>query len=291
LTFLHFSDILKTDVTKAMMIHKENLIMSRKIAFFDIDGTLTSETDGHVPKDAAVAIAKARANGNLMFINTGRCFQNVEPRFREVGWDGYVCGCGTNIYCGGQDVLHVSQTHSTTIQILNAARQLDVDILFESRIQVAFDLSRPLHHPDAIRQYQAFVSRQYDMPENLENPNFFSDKFVIWYQKEAQLSAFRKVSDRWFTCIDRGGTFREFVPHGYSKASGIQYVLDYYNLKLTDAYAFGDSNNDLSMLSYVPHSIAMGNASPENLFDQVEYVTAKSSCGGIQQALKHYHFL
>ncbi len=72
----------------------------RKIAFFDIDGTLTSEIDGSVPEDAAWAIARARENGHLMFLNTGRCFQNVEPRFRRIGWDGYVCGCGTNIYCG-----------------------------------------------------------------------------------------------------------------------------------------------------------------------------------------------
>lgn len=265
--------------------------MSKKIAFFDIDGTLTSEVDGRVPEDAAAAIADARVHGHLMFINTGRCFQNVEPRFREIGWDGYVCGCGTNIHCGGRDILHVSQTHSTTMQILNAARQADVDILFESQTQVAFDLSRPLHHPGAIRQYQSFAKCKYDMPKDLENPDFFTDKFVIWYQEEAQLAAFRQVSDQWFECIDRGGTFREFVPHGYSKASGIQYVLDHYGIGITDAYAFGDSNNDLSMLSYVPHSIAMGNASPESLFEQVEYVTAKSSCGGIRQALEHYCFL
>ncbi len=265
--------------------------MATKIAFFDIDGTLTSELDGSIPKDAATAIAKARKNGNLMFINTGRCFQNVGRRFREIGWDGYVCGCGTNIYCDGSDVLHVAQTHSTIMQLLHVARQTDVDILFESRTLVAFDLSRPLHHPDAIRQYNSFLNHQYKMPEDLENPNFFADKFVIWYQEESQLQTFRRVSDKWFDCIDRGGTFREFVPYNYSKATGIEYVLNHYHLDLTDAYAFGDSNNDLSMLSYVPHSIAMGNASPESLFAQVEYVTAKSSCGGIQQALEHYGFL
>lgn len=44
----------------------------RKIAFFDIDGTLTSEIDGSVPEDAGAAIAQARKNGHLMFINTGR---------------------------------------------------------------------------------------------------------------------------------------------------------------------------------------------------------------------------
>ena len=49
--------------------------MSRKIAFFDIDGTLTSEIDGSVPADAASAIRQARNNGHLMFINTGRCMQ------------------------------------------------------------------------------------------------------------------------------------------------------------------------------------------------------------------------
>ena len=63
-----------------------------KIAFFDIDGTLTSEKDGSVPKSASDAIRRARAAGNLMFINTGRCFQNVEERFREVGFDGYDAG-------------------------------------------------------------------------------------------------------------------------------------------------------------------------------------------------------
>ena len=121
--------------------------MAEKIAFFDIDGTLTSELDGSIPTDAAAAIAKARQNGNLMFINTGRCFQNVGRRFREIGWDGYVCGCGTNIYCNENDVLHVAQTHSTIMRLLRAAQQTDVDILFESRTFVAFDLSRPLHHP------------------------------------------------------------------------------------------------------------------------------------------------
>ncbi len=263
----------------------------RKIAFFDIDGTLTSEIDGAVPEDASAAIAQARKNGHLMFINTGRCFQNVEPCFRGIGWDGYVCGCGTNIYCDGRDVLHVSQTHATIMCILHAARRTDVDILFESRAQVAFDLSRPLRHPRAVRQYRIFLEHHYRMPEDLENPNFFADKFVIWYQEESQLAAFRQVSDQWFDCIDRGGTFREFVPRGCSKATGIRFVLNHYGLTLEDAYALGDSNNDLSMLSYVPHSIAMGNASPASLFDRVEYVTAPASQGGIRQALAHYHFI
>lgn len=263
----------------------------KKIAFFDIDGTLTSEIDGSIPKSAIWAIRQAREQGNLMFINTGRCFQNVEKRFRDIGFDGYICGCGTNIYCDGKDVLYVAQSHETIMQILKAARETNVDILFESRKEVCFDLSRPLSHPGAIRQYHAFLTRNYHMPEDLENPNFFSDKFVIWYEQPEQLVAFRQVSDKYFECIDRGGTFREFVPHGYSKATGIQFVLDYYNLPKENAYAFGDSNNDLAMLSYLENSVAMGNSLPTSLFDQVAYVTTKASEDGIKNALEHFGFI
>ena len=267
----------------------EELFM-KKIAFFDIDGTLTSEIDGSVPASAKEAIKKARDNGNLMFINTGRCYQNVEPRFREIGFDGFICGCGTNIYADGKELFHQTVSHDITLEILNIARETNVDLLFESKKEVAFDLSRPLIHPSAVRQHQAFVNRDYQMPTDFTPFDFCCDKFVIWYQTEDQLTEFRKVSDAHFTCIDRGGTFREFVPHGFSKATGIQYLLDYYHLDKSNAYAFGDSNNDLPMLNYVPNSIAMGNSDPKSLFNEVSYVTGKASEDGIKQALEYFKF-
>ena len=264
--------------------------MNRKIAFFDIDGTLTSEIDGSIPESTISAIRSARENGHLMFINTGRCFQNVEKRFRDIGFDGYICGCGTNIYCDGKELFHISQTHDVTMQLLEAARKCNVDIIFESSKELAFDLSRPLIDPEAILEYHTFLDRNYEMPYDLENPNFFCDKFVIWFQKPEQLARFRETSDKYFTCIDRGGTFREFVPIGYSKATGLRQVLNYYGLTKEDAYAFGDSNNDLPMLSCLPNSVAMGNASPASLCEKVSFVTKKASEDGIAFALKHFLF-
>jgi len=263
----------------------------RKIAFFDIDGTLTSEIDGSIPKSTIFAIQKARTNGHLMYINTGRCLQNVEQRFRDIGFDGYVCGCGTNIYCDGQEIFHLSQSHEVTMKILNAARIINVDIIFESKKELAFDLSRPFIHSDIRNEYYACLGKNYIMPTNLEDPSFVCDKFCIWFQTPEQLSAFRKVSDLHFDCIDRSGHFREFVPKGYSKATGLQRVLDYYHLNKEDAFAFGDSNNDLTMLSYLPNSVAMGNARPASLLEQVSYITNKSSENGIENALKHFQLI
>lgn len=269
--------------------------MEQKIAFFDIDGTLTSEIDGSIPESAINAIRLARKNGNLMFLNTGRCMQNVEERFRNVGFDGYVCGCGTNIYCSSNneldEILYIEQSHSIVETILNHSRNFALDLLFESKKEVRFDLKRPLLTSGAIRQYNAFVRRNYDMSHNPEDCDFTCDKFVVWFCNISDLDDFRKVSDLFFDCIDRGGNFREFVPHNYSKASGIQKVIEYYKLPRQNTYAFGDSNNDLSMLSYVQNSVAMGNSYPPSLFRKVSYVTTNASNHGIENALKHFNFI
>lgn len=264
--------------------------MNRKIAFFDIDGTLTSEIDGSVPDSAREAIRMARENGNLMFLNTGRCFQNVEPRFREVGFDGYVCGCGTHIVIGNDSPLYVTQPADRIHKIIDIARKAQVDLLLESRYMVMFDYSHPLTHPTAIRQDKSFKDKGYPMNINIDDSSFTCDKFVFWYKDQEQLAKVRTVSDEWFECINRSDTFKEFVPKGYSKATGIQYVLDYYNLPLEAAYAFGDSNNDLSMLEYVPNSVAMGNSEPSDLKEKVAHVTTNASDNGIANALKKLGF-
>ena len=265
--------------------------MKRKIAFFDIDGTLTSEADGSIPESAVEGIRKAREKGHLMFINTGRCFQNVEKRFREVGFDGYVCGCGLNIYWDGQELLYVPMSRPVKEEMLAQARYTGVDILFESRTGVAYDLSRPLQSEGALRQYQCFAERGYDLSIDPGQPNFVADKFVIWFHEPEQLEEFKRVSERYFTCIDRGGCFREFVPHGYSKATGLQFVLDHYRLSLEAAYGFGDSNNDLTMLQDLKHGVAMGNTESEELLACASFVTRPASRGGLYYALEQLGFL
>lgn len=262
----------------------------RKIAFFDIDGTITSEIDGSIPDSAVLAIRRASAAGNLMFINTGRCFQNVEARFQAIGFDGYVCGCGTNIYYQGEELMYHHQNHEMVLKLLEAARETDVDILFESREEVVFDLSRPLRDSKASKLYYDFSAKHYDMSHEIESDDFICDKFVMWFRTQEQLAEFRKVSDPYFECIDRGEHFREFVPHSYSKASGIEYLLKHFDLPLEQAYAFGDSNNDLSMLQYVPHSVVMGNAEDKRLLGMASFVTDKASEGGIANALEKLGF-
>lgn len=263
----------------------------KKIMFFDIDGTLTSEIDGKIPDSVIFAIREARKNGNLMYINTGRCFRILENRFQEIGFDGYVCGCGTNIYVNKRELFYKTQTPEITNLILNKARECNIDLLFESKENIIFDLSRPLIHPGAKRMYETFLKRHYNPLNNdLLGNGYHCDKFVIWFQDEMQLNEFRKLSDQYFDCIDRGGQFREFVPIGYSKATGMDFIIKYHNIDPMNVYAIGDSNNDLPMLKAATNSIAMGNSEPASLFNEVSYITSKASDDGIYKALKHFGF-
>lgn len=71
--------------------------MQPQLLFFDIDGTLLSNDTHQIPESALNAIAAAQKNGHLAFINTGRTFRTMPAFLKELGFDGFLCGCGTRI--------------------------------------------------------------------------------------------------------------------------------------------------------------------------------------------------
>ena len=90
-----------------------------------------------------------------------------------------------------------------------------------------------------------------------------------------------------YKAIDRGETGWEAVPAGCSKGKGIDMLRERLGVPFEDCYAFGDSNNDVTMLRHVRHSVAMGN-SPEAVRAICSYVTARPGEDGIEKALRHF---
>ena len=68
----------------------------KKLLLFDVDGTLI-DYDGTLPKSTKNAISKARENGNLAVIVTGRSRSHIEEPILEIGFDGIVGGNGAYI--------------------------------------------------------------------------------------------------------------------------------------------------------------------------------------------------
>ena len=76
------------------------------------------------------------------------------------------------------------------------------------------------------------------------------------------------------------------VPKGHSKATGIDFVLNHFNIDDKNSYAFGDSNNDIDMLKHVGVGVAMGNAN-DLVKAASDFVTDTINDDGIFKALKN----
>lgn len=261
-----------------------------KIMFFDIDGTLLSEETKKIPESAVRSIRKARKNGHKMFINTGRCLHNIDPYILDIGFDGLICACGTHIIYHNKNLLYITQTPEICSIVTKYGLSCHLDVVFEAVDHIGFTPIDTLR-PSAQALYRSCLERGFEPCLDILSNDFWFDKFVVWIEEDSDFPTFLDAVSPYFVCIDRSDNFKEFVPKGYSKASGIKFLLNQLNIPLDHAYAVGDSNNDLPMLEYVPNSIAMGNSQPTSLFEKVSYVTKTVDDNGIEHALKHFHFI
>lgn len=97
--------------------------MSRKMIFFDVDGTITQEKTFIIPESVPRALWQAHENGHLLFVNTGRTFLAVDEEVRALPFDGFVTGCGTYIYYHGEKLLGNSLTPAFCREIVNNLRK------------------------------------------------------------------------------------------------------------------------------------------------------------------------
>jgi Cof subfamily protein (haloacid dehalogenase superfamily) len=79
----------------------------------------------------------------------------------------------------------------------------------------------------------------------------------------------------------------EVVPLGISKATGIQEVARPMGITAEDVVTFGDMPNDVPMLLWAGHGVAMGNAHQEAI-DAADEVTAPNTDDGLARVLERW---
>ncbi len=112
---------------------------NRKILFFDIDGTLLSHRTLQIPESAKKSIRKAKEKGHLVFINTGRTISVVNKEIKELGFDGYICGCGSYIEVDGEVIYSNDIDKSKYAEIINKIEEYDLDVVLEGREAVYYN--------------------------------------------------------------------------------------------------------------------------------------------------------
>ncbi len=261
---------------------------NKKILFFDIDGTILSEKTGMVPASALDAISKARENGHVTIINTGRPYATIDQIIKDIGCDGYICGCGTNIYYHDNEIYHHTLDEQIRRKIINLAYLYNVDCMLEGKYATCFKT-------ESLHPFMNFLKDKYSKERHNiltykkdDDTNF--DKFTVWYTPAGDIESFKKAIENEFTIIQRADDFIEVVPKGCSKATGIDFLVNYLHSTIDSTISFGDSTNDLAMLVHTKESVAMGNSNPI-LFDKVTYITTDVDDNGIENALKHFHII
>lgn len=269
--------------------------MNRKLLFFDIDGTLLAGgIPGYIPESAIRGLTKAQENGHYIFINSGRTYSFMPEAIKKFPFDGYICGCGTEVIFQGKSLFHNTLSNATRFGLKDILKKAQVYGVLEGHFSCFFDDSAPLIPPlQGIHDVYA-NSNIPNAIRNFDDPEMDFDKFVVFSDANSDFDYFLKAIEQDFVCVQREPSgeyhFNELIPKNCSKATGIDFIVDYLGASLDDCYVFGDSSNDLSMLRHVKHSIAMGNAFPEVL-GQTSYVTTRVDRDGIYLALKHFHLI
>lgn len=256
--------------------------------FFDIDGTLRDEVTGVVSKETRLAVKEARNNGHIAFLNTGRSLAELDGEIMDVGFDGVVCGCGTYVDFRGKNLVKESITGKEAEHIVQLLEKYKVQGLLEG--QKYFYISRFTTNKKLLEVKDYFgleVNRKCRFWQD-ETPEF--QKFTVWLNDDSDFWGFMEQIKERFTYIKRDHDFYEIIPKGYSKATGMKYMVKHLGISEAHTLAIGDSTNDLAMLEYAGISVAMGNSS-DTVKQQVDFVTKSVDEEGVAYALEHFGFV
>jgi len=259
------------------------------VVFFDIDGTLWDE-NMVVPESTKQAIRQLQNKGHKAFVCTGRAMGNVnDPQFDEIGFDGFVAACGNHVEMNGNILYERNMSYEDVKAIYDASRQYHMPIIYEGTQYQWLD--REGFDGDSYIDY--IVEKLKDVAvylDECELDEIHANKFSALVKENTDYNAIKDVLEDSFDFMDHGDGIIEAVPKGTSKATGIEWLCKYLGVAIEDTYALGDSINDIEMLRFVGHSIAMGNASPVAK-EAAEYITTNIHEDGVLNALKHYNLI
>ncbi|MFD5764426.1 HAD family hydrolase [Streptomyces sp. NPDC127049] len=232
----------------------------------DLDGTLLRR-DLSVSDRTRAALARVRDAGALHLVITGRpaagCRALLLERLDYTGLA--VCGQGAQLYDVGADRLLTSATldrptvRALVDRIVDQVGPLELAVVTsgldgEFRVTPAFDDDpwcgwRVVGHPDELWTHPV-------------------DKVLLRHRRlsdDVLAAVAEEVCGDAVAVTHSGENMVELLPAGVSKATGLAAAARLLGFTAERTVAFGDMPNDIPLLSWAGHGVAMGNAHAELL--------------------------
>ena len=242
---------------------------------FDLDRTLVTD-DYRLPAPIVAAIAQLRDAGHLVTILTGRGPSSAQPYLDALEVMGaYSVHHGAQVM-EGDVALRRTRLSADEVERLLGPWHEHPGIEFSC---VADD-DLLVRNPDDRRWAWAHTHsrrvRRFD-PRSIPA----ADKVV--FDASAANAAVAAMVERELPHVERylwGDDFLEVIGRGADKGSALAFIAERAGVPRRDVIAFGDGANDVSMLAYAHHAIAVGpHAHPGVLTHADERIAAPEELG------------
>lgn len=271
-----------------------------KYLFFDIDGTLLSEVDLAVPGSAIKAIEMAKENGHLCFLCTGRSYY-MTREIDYAGIDNAIIANGAAVVIDGKPALQKEIPQDIVKKTIELVESLEGGYQI---IDWKYGYQNPRTHQAFAQRFKKFFTEPVEevfkkknmltIDEMENNPVL---KIDVTFDTQEQADLFMKKMDPCLHFIPAGGYTSgfgakagEIMMQGVSKGAAIEDFMKSVGEPIDNAYAFGDSTNDIEMLKTAGTSIAMGNGAKEAK-EAADYITDTVEEDGIMNAMKHFELI
>lgn len=235
---------------------------NRKIAFFDIDGTLI-----HVPSQLTApteqtvkALQAFHEQGHLLVVATAR--GALPQALEKIPFDGFIGNDGHYIVFQNETLLDDLFTQADIRQQIQVYQQYHGRYMFSGH-QACWT---PNFNDELIQKHQMMFAG------TTKKPAFLSETFEIediqalaccvLFENTTELyQAYEALQDQ-YTIVpyDTGLIRMDVYKKGFTKGTACRYLYEKLGIEQADSYAFGDGVNDIEMLQNVGHGVAMGNA-------------------------------
>ena len=260
----------------------------------DVDGTLLDSNERITPRTRE-AIAAAVAGGAYFVLATGRPPRWIPPVVEQLGFAPMsVCANGAVIYDAATD--RIVSARTLPVDVLTELAEIAVRVVPGAGL-AAERIGRSAHDT-ATPQFVSAPGYEHAWlnPDNTEvsYEDLLSAPAVKLLVRKpgvpsAELAAaltkhVGMLGDVTFSTNDG---LVEISALGISKAVGVEQVARPLGISAEDVVAFGDMPNDVPMLRWAGHGVAMGNAHPEAIAAANE-VTTPNDDDGLARVLERW---
>jgi HAD superfamily hydrolase (TIGR01484 family) len=256
-----------------------------KLIATDLDGTLL-RSDESISDRTREALAAATAAGAAHIVVTGRAAPWTRHILEDLGYQGLaVCAQGAQVYDAGEHRLLTSVTLDRQLAAVALAKiEAEVGPLFLAASRAGLEgeiLVGPGYalHGSLPTTPLTDVTDLWAAPLNkiyIQHPTLTSDELA---------EASRQAAGGFVTVAMAGEGIVELLPLGLTKATGLSLAARRLGVHRTHAIAFGDMPNDIPMLTWSAHGVAMSNAHA-SLKAIADEVTSSNEADGIAEVLE-----